>query len=779
MRRPLLLLPLAVAGLWACSERAEPEGAGEPGTAATASGLGPRADLQHVGSARCASCHPAETEAWSGSHHDLALQEVREETVLAPFDTEELEHDGVTWRFLRDGERFLVESDETGSPVQHEVALVFGVSPLQQYLVAFEGGRLQALPTAWDSRPEEDGGQRWYHLYPDEHIPVGDELHWHGINQTWNSMCAECHSTDLVRGWDTTTRAFSTRHEDADVGCEACHGPGSAHVEWAEAAARGEERDAPAARFLVEGLKDRDGGKWVTNGETGLPVRLPARDNRPEVETCAKCHSRRRPLTDGTSAGERFLDGYEPSLLREGLYHADGQILDEVYVWGSFAQSRMHAAGVSCRDCHDPHSMQLKAQGNAVCTQCHDASRFDVEAHHHHPRGGEGARCVDCHMAERHYMVVDGRRDHSFRVPRPDLSAFTGSPDACSGCHEEGSSWAAEQVASWLGDRRLRPHFGPALAAVRRGDPTALPVLAGIAADEEQPALVRATALFELGERLEPAHLQAVVAGAYDEEPLVRAASARAVEGLPAAQRGQLIAHLLTDELRAVRVAAARALAAAPAQSLDAAAREALKVALAEAREAELVNGERSGSWLNLGVLAVDRGDLAGAEQAIRTAQALDPRSVPAAVNLADVLRTMGRESEARSTLEAALAARPNDAVLHHSLGLAWVRAKDYGQAEAHFAEAASWAPEDPRNALMHGLCVAQLEDHARAVSILENGLANHPVDVDLTLALLESLRPLGRLAEGLERVRALRAARPDRTDLARVEEQLRAELSR
>ena len=210
--------------------------------------------------------------------------------------------------------------------------------------------------------------------------------------------CAECHSTDLVRGWDPTTRAFTTTHEDADVGCEACHGPGSAHVEWAEALASGDERPAPPARFLVEGLKDRDGGKWVTNGETGLPIRIPARDNAPEVETCAKCHSRRRPLTDGTSAGEPFLDGYEPSLLREGLYHADGQILDEVYVWGSFAQSRMHAAGVSCRDCHD--HLDGSEGGETRSAPSATTRAGSTWSPRHHP-AGRGARCVDCHMAER------------------------------------------------------------------------------------------------------------------------------------------------------------------------------------------------------------------------------------------------------------------------------------------------------------------------------------------------------------------------------------------
>jgi cytochrome c553 len=87
---------------------------------------------------------------------------------------------------------------------------VFGVYPLQQYLLPLDDGRLQALSIAWDSRPAEEGGQRWYHLYPDEAIAHDDPLHWTGPYQNWNTRCAECHSTDLHKNY--TRRAPLCHH---------------------------------------------------------------------------------------------------------------------------------------------------------------------------------------------------------------------------------------------------------------------------------------------------------------------------------------------------------------------------------------------------------------------------------------------------------------------------------------------------------------------------------------------------------------------------------------
>ena len=158
-----------------------------------------------------------------------------------------------------------------------------------------------------------------------------------------------------------------------------------------------------------------------------------------------------------------FLDAYLPALLEPGLYHSDGQIDGEVYEYGSFLQSRMHAASVTCSDCHDPHSLKLRAEGNALCAQCHLPERFDLSAHHNHEPGSAGAQCVNCHMPTKTYMVVDARRDHSIRVPRPDLSISLGTPNACTPCHaDRPAQWAAEAVAGWYpGGRQTTPHYGP------------------------------------------------------------------------------------------------------------------------------------------------------------------------------------------------------------------------------------------------------------------------------------------------------------------------------
>src|SRR5262249_38939425 len=170
----------------------------------------------------------------------------------------------------------------------------------------------------------------------------------------------------------------------------------------------------------------------------------------------------------------------------------------EVYEYGSFIQSRMFRAGVTCSDCHEPHGLRLRADGNAVCAQCHLPAKFDTAAHHHHAPATEAARCVSCHMPSRTYMLVDPRRDHSFRVPRPDLSAAIGTPNACSGCHRnQPPRWAADWIGRWYGPSSpsRRAHFAPALDAGRRGLLTASKDLAALVSDPAQPAIARATAL--------------------------------------------------------------------------------------------------------------------------------------------------------------------------------------------------------------------------------------------------------------------------------------------
>jgi len=364
---------------------------------------------QFVGGAACIECHEEQWADWRKSHHDLAMQEATSATVLGDFSERKFQHGGVTTDFFRQGDEFFVRTDgPDGVLADFRIAYTFGVEPLQQYLVTFPDGRLQALPVAWDTRSEAAGGQRWFHLYPGESLDYDDALHWTGPQQNWNYMCAECHSTNLRRGYDRENDRYDTTWTDIDVSCEACHGPGSEHVDWAESGGGSGGSDA---RLAVDLQRTTD---WIfADGiPTARPTSLPA--ERVEVETCGRCHSRRSLVTGTYRFGDPIADHYRPALLTEGVYHADGQILDEVYVYGSFLQSKMHTAGVRCSDCHDPHSANLKlGNADAVCGQCHRPEVFASKEHHHHEPSSPGAHCVDCHMPSETYMVVDPRRDHS------------------------------------------------------------------------------------------------------------------------------------------------------------------------------------------------------------------------------------------------------------------------------------------------------------------------------------------------------------------------------
>ena len=398
-----LVLAIALAGFWfygcgkGASKAKSTNGQNDFGAS---SALKPRP--AYVGRDSCVECHAEAVAKWEGSHHFHAMELPNDQTVRADFNGTTFTHHNITSRFFRKDDRFLVETEnQEGEQETFPVKYTFGWEPLQQYLVEFPDGRLQVLPFCWDVE-----GKRWFHVYNEERIPPHDQLFWTRPMQNWDHMCADCHSTNLRKRFNAKRQTFETVYSEMNVACESCHGPGKKHVDLASASS--DWKGFP--HFALADVNST---------------------NKIQVDSCAKCHSRRGFAHPGHHAGSRFLDHFLPEVTQPWspdmsvpTYHVDGQIDDEVYVYGSFIQSKMYHQGVKCTDCHDPHTARTLAKGNQLCMRCHspkpeNPTLYDSPAHHFHEQGSKGAQCVECHMPEKKYMVVDPRRDHSIRIPRP------------------------------------------------------------------------------------------------------------------------------------------------------------------------------------------------------------------------------------------------------------------------------------------------------------------------------------------------------------------------
>jgi Flp pilus assembly protein TadD len=709
---------------------------------------GETAPVEYVGRSVCTGCHESQAVQWSGSHHDLAMQPATAETVLGDFDDAGLTQYGVTSSFYKKDGRFMVKTEGADGKLQDfEIKYTFGVQPLQQYLIEFPGGRMQALSLAWDTRPKAQGGQRWFHLYPDEKIAHDDELHWTQPSQNWNSMCAECHSTRLEKKYDPDTRTFSTRWSEIDVSCEACHGPGSDHVTWAQQKPGWEKLES--GKGLVISLDERKDIHWTMDPKTANAARSQARSSDKEIEMCARCHSRRSPISGDYVHGEPLLDHYLPSRLDQGRYFADGQINDEVYVYGSFIQSRMYHAGVTCSDCHEPHSLALRLPGNGVCLQCHQADKYDQSSHHSHKPGSQGASCAECHMPPRTYMVVDPRHDHSMRIPRPDVSVKLGTPNACNHCHDDkDAAWAAAQVKTWYGDTPTGfQDYADALHGAWHEKPGSGDSLAALIRNTDTPAIARATAFDQIGPYLSAATIDVLPLGLSDEDPAVRAAAVAALVSVPAEIRVRLAFPMFDDPVLAVRIEAARVLASIPAGDLSKTQAASFEKALQEAVTAQQAMAERPEAQTYLGGLYAALGETDKAVSAYKTATALNAAYIPAYVNLADFYRAQGREAEAENVLRQAVQVSPGNADVHHALGLSLVRQQRTDDGVEELRLAASLDAANARYIYVYAVALNSTGKPEQAIMVLQGAHNRHPHNRDILSALVAFHRDNGNQA--------------------------------
>lgn len=678
-----------------------------------------RDPISFVGSEKCAPCHQEAYKAWQGSHHDLAMDLATEETVLGDFDNATFTdpYNQVTSRFFRENGKFIVQTEgPDGAPGTFTISHTFGVYPLQQYLVPFSGGRLQCLNIAWDVRKNA-----WYRLPPYQVKGPGDWLHWTRGGQTWNGMCAECHSTRLSKGYDLNTDSYTTTWFEIDVGCEACHGPGSDHIEWASHPAMGRP---PASN-------------------KALSVETANLNPKKQTTLCAPCHSRRFQLGDNQHDQGELLDRLVPSLLEEGLYYPDGQILEEVYVYGSFTQSKMYQHGVRCSDCHNIHSLELHQEGNALCLQCHRKAVYDSPSHHFHKqehqgRPSKGHLCVKCHMPDRPYMGIDERSDHSLRIPRPDLSLTIATPNSCSakGCHgDKDLAWVNEHFTKWYGQSR-KHHYGETIAAARAGTPEAAPLLRELAADNLLPAIVRATAVALLRNYPGDQTTDAFTAALQAEEALIRYTAIRSLNHLDHAAKVNLLAPKLYDKVRAVRMEAALALAPVPVDKIRADDHQALENGLEEYRSAMLYNSDFAPQRYNLGNLAAARGGIDTAVRYYLDAIAIDDHFYPAKVNLAMEYNRRGENNKAEQLLRQVVDQHPHLHEVAYSLGLLLAEIENYQDAALYLGMAADNMPSYTRARYNQALALLKLKRWKEGEQSLLKALEAEPANREYFMTL-------------------------------------------
>lgn len=725
----------------------------------------------YVGRAACASCHAAQDAAWRSSHHAQSMQPAGPETVLGNFGDQSIGGPSGQIRFLqRDGKYFANTIGPRGVPEDFQVLYTFGVYPLQQYLVALPGGRLQVLPVAWDSRPRNQHGQRWFSLYPQEHFAGGTPLHWTGRDQNWNFMCADCHSTQLRRNYNSDSNTYRTTWSEIDVACEACHGPGSRHVSLAggslggaPAGSAGPGTAGPAPRQTDTTRLDASDSGLIVNLRASRTIEWrfwsadqkiasahgPLADSATQSQSCFGCHARRQAITASPAAGHALLDDYLPQLLESGIYSADGQIDAEDFEYGSFIQSKMHSKGVTCTNCHEPHSLKLRASGNALCTQCHRADYFDQPGHHHHTQNSAGAQCVNCHMPAKTYMQIHSRRDHSFRVPRPDLSAALNIPNSCNDCHrDQQPAWAAAAISRWTGNpTNTADHFASAFDTAWTGGGAFDSLLAIARAPGRGPTasvlpgMVRASALALLPGQAVPlpeaAH-DVLTAAALDSDPLVRLGAARALAGLPAVDAVRIGSRLLSDPRRAVRIEAGRALIGPasdqqfPGDQMTASQQAQLQSALTELIATERAAAERPESHVNLAQIYSRLGRDDEAEKELQTALRLDAHFVPAYVNAADLERSRGRDPAAEQWLLRAIAIAPEAAEPVHALGLLEVRQGQRAKALSLLGKATRLDPATTRYAYVYAVALAESGQRDSASSVVATALKRSPKDTSL-----------------------------------------------
>lgn len=680
------------------------------------------------------------------SDHFRAMADANAESVLGDFNSQKLSTHGVEHKFYqRDGQYYIATINEDGEQQEFKILHTFGHYPLQQYVVDKGKGHLQALNLAWDSRSHDEGGQRWFHLQANEDITPDHAFFWQGDFQNLNGRCAECHTTDYKKNYDSVNHSYDTAWSEINVACEACHGPGSEHVKIID-------NEKPESRSKDVGQYHTDNSSLTWKFDKGQVNASPSgASSETEINMCGGCHSRRQTVGP-SGAGEPYHQSYGLQTLQRGLYHADGQIQDEVFVLGSFLQSKMSQKGVTCSNCHNPHSGKLVAEPNQVCAQCHAPIHYETDAHSLH--SDNTVQCIDCHMPQTTYMTVDDRRDHRFNIPNPTLARQKDLPLACDSCHQDKERSWAESVFKKLGVKVKPDHWVEAKHAGDQLDPLAVTDLQKLANDKSLPAIIRASLLETLTGLPNEKTLDIAHAALRDDDPLVRIGGVRSLSAVEPAMRWQILQNYVDDSSRAVRFALAQTLAGAHG-ALNQEDQLILSKLLNEYRASLSATLDTPNTQLALAELELALGSFGLAEQHYQKSLETRPSFVAGMLNYSQFLRQRGNTTKESQLLKRAIDAAPESSAAQQALGLYHVRQKQYQQALPYLKNSSDPQAQDasPRYAYVYAVALDSLDKTTEAIDVLLKADHQWPRQYDILIALVLYLEKQGRLTELREKV--------------------------
>lgn len=721
-----------------------------------------------VGSETCGQCHQAELQQWQTSHHAKAMMKPTAENVLGDFNNSKVSFNEVKTHFTKSEKGyFITTQNEAKKTETYQVAFTFGYTPLQQYLINIGDGKLQAFDIAWDARAKSEGGQRWFKLLPNEDTGPDSPFHWTRQTQNWNSQCADCHSTGLSKAYDPIYQRYNTTFTEENVACESCHGSGKQHVSLIS---DGGYKKGVESGFSTSLKQTR---QFVFDGSN--PIAQPKGEQTlSQINACGGCHSRRQVIGEIDPAND-YHDQYSLRLLDSPLYHPDGQIRDEVFVLGSFMQSKMYQAGVTCTNCHNAHTGQVKAQDNGLCTQCHTVERYDTEKHHHHQASSEGALCVNCHMPTTTYMEVDDRRDHSFSIPAPQHSDTMDTPNACNSCHRvQSNQWSAAAIETWSKSSLPDP-FSSINSRAQKADVLALRAMTEYVADGQYPAIKRATLLSLTGNIPSRLTAETLSQQLSSSSPLVRRAAVQAAAFIPIEHRWGLLKPLLTDESASVRFAVASQLAGYSSEvSGD---DYTVLSALLREYEAQLrLSQDIPAGQASIAIYALNQGDTEGALKALNKALEIEPDYPPALLNLADLYRGLGEETKALATLTRGIEVAPDSGAIQHSLGLYWIRQGDLKMALGYLEAATNQNDSYVRYDYVYAVALESSGQLEKAIKTLEAANKRWPNQYDLLLSLILYLEKSDRVSESWPYLSNLSAIAPNDPEVKRRVANMRRE---